>query len=304
MSLFPRVAENYPSGLPEHQDGEIFYVNYNEGTDSIAGGRGRRREKPFASIAYALTQCSDDHNDVIYVTLSVHVEDQPIVVSKRGVQILGLPKNTPHAQQARTWIFPDAHTTGGVFTISAGDVVIKNFMFWSTAGQPCIDFTSEATAVRVTIDQCSFHVGSYGIQTGLLGAGAINAPSHYLTITNCLFDPGLTSGGIQMLSNGSWNLIADNFFEYVPGPVIDFNILANSAGSRILRNQILLPADDTVGDGIYIATGNTRCVVADNDCNDGTPTALGNNPYIDVDNLSMWFRNTCSGVGFTDVAPA
>ena len=84
MGLYPRIAENYPTTLPEHPDGQIFYVHAQEGTDSLAGGRGIRRELPFATITYALAQCSDDHNDIIFVTTSVQVEAQPIVVNKRG----------------------------------------------------------------------------------------------------------------------------------------------------------------------------------------------------------------------------
>ena len=299
MGLYPLVQVNYPSGLPEHSHGNIFYVNYYTGTDTTSWKQGTKASRPFKTITFALTQCDDDDNDIIYVTTHVQVEAQPIVVNKRAVQIIGLPRNTPHAQQARCWIFPDAHVTGGVFTIGAGDVVIKNFMFWSTAGQPCIDFTSEATAVRITIDQCSFHVGSWGIQTGVLGVAVINAPSHYLTITNCLFDPNLSVGGIDLSSDGSWNLIADNFFELVPGPVIHMQMA--SSGGRILRNHFVLDSD-TAGEAITLSTG-TRWLIADNIANDAAPDSITANPYTDTPNTHVWARNVKGGAGFTEVAP-
>lgn len=296
MGLYPKRHENHPSGLPEHPDGNIFYVNYVEGINSIAGGRGKSPEKPFATITYALAQCDDDENDVIYVTSVVQVEAQPIVVNKRGVQIVGFPSNSPgYANQARTWIFPDAHVTGGVFTISAGDVVIDGIMMWSTAGQPCVDFTEEATAVRITIKNCSFHQGSYGIMTGNATAFRANSPSHYLAIIGCHFGPTLTVGGIYFRSNGSWNIIADNFFESIAMPNIDLHINDQSTANRILDNMFMLSADSTVGGAIDIATGHSRTIISGNLAGDASDTALTQCPYRDIDSANAWFRNYIQG---------
>jgi len=298
MGLYPKVQVNYPSGLPEHPHGNIFYVNYQEGTDTTSWKQGTKPSKPFESIAYALTQCSDDDNDIIFVTTVTHVEDQPIIINKRAVQVIGLPNNMPGlANQARCWIFPDAHVTGGVFTISAGDVVIKNFMLWGTAGQPCIDFGVEATGVRQLIQDCSFHVGSYGVMTG----PAANQPSHYLGIVGCHFGPTLSVGGILHASNGSWPLIEDCFFESIAMPNI--SVTGGMAGGRIRGCQFMLTADSTVGGAINMGNG-TRWIISDNDANDATPTGLTNNPYLDTPNGHAWFRNAVSGVGFTEVPPA
>lgn len=299
MGLYPKVQVNSPSGLPEHPNASIFYVNSQEGTNRALFKQGTKPSRPWETVTYALAQCVDEENDVIFVTTPVQVEAQPIVVDKGAVQIRGLPINTPgYAQQARTWFFPDAHVTGGVFTLSQSDILIKDFMFWSTAGQPCIDFGgAHATNVRNVIDQCSFHVGSRGIQTG----PGVNLPAHYLSILRCMFHEQLSVGGILLASNGSWPLIADCFFESIPMPNI--SLTANIAGGRILRNQFVLPADSTVGGAIDLANGS-RFVIADNDANDATPTALSNNPYRDTPNAHTWFRNTVGGVGFTEVAPA
>ena len=298
MSLFPRVSRNYPSSLPEHPDGEIFYVHAQEGTDSIFGGRGRRKEKPFATIAYAITQCSDDHNDIIYVTTSVQVEDQPVIINKRAVQVIGLSNNMPGlANQARTWMVPDAHVAGGVFTISAGDVVIKNFMLWGTAGQPCIDFGVEATGVRQLIQDCSFHVGSYGVMTG----PAANQPSHYLGIVGCHFGPGLTTGGILHASNGSWPLIADCFFETIPGPNI--NVTGGMAGGRILNCLFMLDSD-TEGEAITMGAAASRWWIVNNVANDNTTAAITANPFLEAGDDNAWIGNSKGGSAHTGIAPA
>ena len=298
MSLFPRVSVNRPSGMPEHPHGNIFYVNYQEGTDTIAGGRGTRKEKPFESIAYALEQCSDDDNDIIYVTAATHVEDQPIIIDKRAVQVIGLPNNMPGlANQARCWIYPDAHVTGGVFTISAGDVVIKNFMLWGTAGQPCIDFGVEATGVRQLIENCSFHVGSYGVMTG----PAANQPSHYLGIVGCHFGPGLTTGGILHASNGSWPIISDCFFETIPGPNI--SVTGDIAGGRI-QDCVFMLDSDTEGEAITMGAGSSRWCILRNVANDNTVAAITANPFLEEGASNMWAGNTKGGGDWTGIAPA
>ena len=292
MGLFPKLFKSPPHGLAQGPRQKTYYVDYNHGNDNDLGDR---RTRPFESIAKALTLCTDATYDTIYVTSPVHVEaTQPIVVATQGVHICGLP-DVPSGGQAHTWIFPSVDPAGGIFDIGAGDVRISNFMIWGTVGQPCIDFSVEATAVRIWIDRCAFSRGTYGVYAG----PAANQPSHYLTITNCFFDPTLTVGGINISSNGSWPLIADNFFESVPGPVI--YIGGAIAGGRILRNHIMLPADDTVGDGIYLANA-IRFVVADNYCNDSAPDAITNNPYYDGPNRSMWMNNLISGG--VDTAPA
>jgi len=298
MGLYPKVQVNHPSGLPEHPDSNIFYVNYHEGTDTTKWKQGTKKDRPFATLTYAIAQCDDDENDVIYVNTYVQVEAQPIIVNKRAVQIIGLPNNMPgYANQARCWIFPDAHVTGGVFTISAGDVVIKNMMLWSTAGQPCIDFGVEATAVRQLIQDCSFHVGSYGVMTG----PAANQPSHYLGIIDCHFGPGLTTGGILHASNGSWPVISGCFFETIPGPNI--SVTGGMAGGRILDCVFLLDSD-TEGEAITMGAASSRWMILNNIANDNTTAAITANPFLEQGAANVWAGNSKGGGAWTGIAPA
>jgi len=299
MGLYPKVEVNHPSGLPEHPHGNVFYVNYQEGTDTTKWKQGTKASRPFETITYALAQCSDDDNDIIYVTTVTQLDTQPVIINKRAVQIIGLPNNMPgYANQARCWMYPDAHVLGGVFTISAGDVVIKNMMLWGTAGQPCIDFGVEATGVRQVISQCSFHAGSYGVMTG----PAANQPSHYLGIIDNHFGPTLSTGGILHASNGSWPVIADNFFESISMPNI--SVTGGMAGGRIHNNTFMLPADSTVGGAIDLALAPTRWWVTDNKANDASNDALTANPYRDLGVDNAWAGNVVGGDGFTEQDPA
>jgi len=294
MGLFPRTVVSWPANLPQGPTSNVFFVDYNNGSDNNPG---TKREQPLESIAAAIALCDDAQSDTIFVTSQVHVEDQPIVVDVQAVRIIGLPVNQPHAQQARTWIFPDAHVTGGVFTISAGDVTIENFMLWSTAGQPCIDFGVGATDVRNVIKNCSFHLGSYGVMTG----PAANQPSHYLSIVDCMFGPGLDTGGILHASNGSWPLIADCFFETIPGPNI--SVTGGIAGGRIERCLFMLDSD-TEGEAITMGAGPTRWWIVDNVANDNTTAAITANPFLEQGDDNAWCGNSKGGGARTGIAPA
>jgi hypothetical protein len=74
------------------------------------------------------------------------------------------------------------------------------------------------------------------------------------------------------------------------------------SGGRILDNIMMLPVDDTPGDGIYLEANATRWTVAGNKANDATVAAITNNPYLDVGNLNAWYDNQIGGGTVT--APA
>lgn len=285
MSLFPRIVTSNPSGLAQGPKSNVYFVDYNNGSDNNPG---TARENPLESITAAIAKCNDDHGDVIFVTSPVHVEDWPITVNKRGVSIFGLPGD-PLGQQPHTWFYP---TTAGVsvFLLDASDVHIYNFMFWGAAGFPCIYFSEGGYPVRIGIHNCHFTQGTYGIDT----PAAVDSPAHYLSITDCFFDPALTVGGIRLRSNGSWPLIKGCFFEQVPGPQI--SITGGMAGGRILDNLFSLDSD-TAGEAITLGASPVRWVVDGNKANDAGITAMVANPFVDAGVDNIWLANyRCNAV--------
>ena len=285
MGLFPRTVVSNPAGRAQGPRSKVYFVDYNNGSDDNCG---TKREKPLESIAAAIDLCEDARGDTIYVTSPVHVEETlPIVIDKQGVTIIGLPGQVP-TQQPGTWIFPLSDDP--MFTLAAGDATIENFMLWGGASGPAVDFGAHATNVRNGIHNCYLWSGTWGIQDG----AAVNTPSHYLTISGCGFGPGLTVGGINLRSNGSWHLIDNCFFELVPGP----NILINGytkAGGRI-TNCLFGLDSDTAGEAITISTG-TRWVISGNRANDQGVTAMSAIPWVDSVGTNVWMDNyRCSAV--------
>ncbi|HUW13829.1 MAG TPA: hypothetical protein VM537_29165 [Anaerolineae bacterium] len=285
MGLFPETIKSNPSGLPQGPLSNVFFVDYNNGNDNNPG---TKREQPLESIAAAIAKCSDAQGDTIFVTSPVHVEATlPIVVDVQAVSIIGLPGQVP-TQQPGTWIFPISDNP--IFTISAGDVKIHNFMLWGGASGPCINFGAEATAVRIGIHNCYFWTGTWGIQTG----PTTNTPSHYLSITGCHFSPALSVGGINFHSNGSWNLVENCFFEQTPGPQILIDGYTTAAG-RVLNCMFSLDSD-TAGEAITLSNG-TRWMFVGNRANDLGITAMTTVPWVDSIATNVWCDNyRCNAV--------
>ena len=284
MGLFPPTVVSNPAGLAQGPNANVYFVDYNNGSDDNPG---TKREQPLESIAAAVALCSDAQGDVIYVTSSVHVEDLPIVIDVQGVYVIGLPGQVP-TQQCGTWIYPLSDSP--VFTLSAGDVKIFNFMIWGGASGAAVNFGAGATNVRNGIHNCYFWSGTWGIQDG----AAANTPSHYLSITGCGFGPSLSVGGINLRSNGSWHLIENCFFEQTPGPQILIDGFAK-AGGRVLNCLHSLDSD-TAGDAITLSTG-TRWVFMGNRANDRGVTAMAAIPWVDSVATNVWMDNyRCNAV--------
>lgn len=287
MGLFPATTISNPSGLPQGPLSNVYFVDYNNGNDSNPGNK---REQPLESITAAIAKCGDAQGDTIFVTSPVHVEATlPIVVNKQGVSIYGLPGHEP-GQQPGTWIWPISDNP--VFTLSAGDVKIYNFLLWGGASGPCINFGAGATNVRIGIHNCSFHQGTHGVRAG----PALLSPSHYLSITDCHFGPTLSVGGISLESNGSWPIIARNFFDSIAMPNVYCTL--PGVGGRCYDNVFMLPADTTVGGAIHLENAG-RWSVYRNYANDSTVAAITNNPYRDVLQANAWYDNVIGGGAVT-----
>jgi len=72
-------------GLPF---GNAYFVDYENGSDS---NNGRSRNKAFKTLSYAITQVTDNNNDVIFIDgYSTVVESAMITLSKNRVHIVGI----------------------------------------------------------------------------------------------------------------------------------------------------------------------------------------------------------------------
>jgi hypothetical protein len=117
----------------------------------------------------------------------------------------------------------------------------------------------------------------------------IDSPSHHWAITNCKFEGTLTGGGVYVDSNGSWGVIADNYFDRVPYGIALPNTHAGAA-HQIINNRFLIPSDDATGRAILLTAG-TSCLVTGNLAGDNATAAMANNPFVDTPNTNFWTNN-------------
>jgi hypothetical protein len=151
--------------------GDVYYVGSTWGHDS-PGNYGGTWDQPFATIDFAIGQCTANHGDTVYV-LPWHAETvtSAITADVAGISIIGLTNGRN---------MPTLTPNGAIdaLTITASDVTVANLRF----GEPGTD---EQTAdINITGDRVSIlgteHQGSQ--------AGSTENKVSIITITATAFD--------------------------------------------------------------------------------------------------------------------
>lgn len=301
MGLYPKIVSSNPPVVTRRYNSVEYFVDA-AGSDS-SRRPGNRPEKPLATIAEAIDRCSSGEQNIINVIAPGHVaEANPIVIDKQFVTVRGWPsQNGLDAQSPCTLV---ATVDAPYFTIAAQDVVIRDFTIHGGASYPAITHAETPYSYRTGIHNITFKAGTWGIQQGSGTTGyRKDSPSHGWAITYCKFLPLLSVGGILLASNGSWGLIADNYFESMPlGIYAHANCV--SIAVQVLRNRFMT-VTETGGEAIDIAgAAISRWIVADNMANDPSNTASNVNPFADNADACAWFRNVGSLAGFAELTPA
>lgn len=186
--------------------GDIYFVSSATGSD--VAGNGQNPDAPFATLAYALTQCTDDNGDQIYV-MPGHAEAVAaaggITASKKGVTVIGLGTGRKRPT------FTLGTATTATIAVSSNNFTLRNVVI------DCTGFDAVVAPVTVTASDCTIEGCEF------IGAGAINqatscitttAAADRLTVKNCQFrgtsDAGMTAAII--IVGGDGHVIQDNFF--------------------------------------------------------------------------------------------
>lgn len=172
--------------VPTHPN-DIYWVNSVTGTDSA--GNGRNPDAPFATINYAITQCTASKGDVIYV-MPGHAESisgvAAIAANVIGVTILGLGAGTLRP----TITF---HTTTTTIAVSAANVTFRNLLLTNDIDDVVSMFN--ITAAGCTLDAVDYVEGSaVGSRQLVLTTSAATD----LTIQNCRWIQTVTAAGALM----------------------------------------------------------------------------------------------------------
>lgn len=246
---------NFPAGVssfgvpviagPVLTTGNVFFVS------SVASGRsdstsaGRDPTTPFATLDYAIGQCTASNNDVIYV-LPGHVETiaaaAGVAVDVAGIAIIGLGRGSLRPKMNFT-------ATGSTFAISAANVLINNILF-----------TGGIDAITTPITIAAADVELIGIETRDVTGQAVD----WITTTAAANRLHIN----DWLHNGATAAGADTAISIVGGDAIvieDFRIFGNFAVAAI-ENVTTACTNLTVGGGPgvnYIQNGlDATAVVA------------------------------------------
>jgi len=170
--------------------GNVFFV-MTGGTD--AAGHGLHPDRPFATVDFAIGQCTATQGDVIYVMpgyTETITNSARWTVDVAGVSIIGLGHGT--AKPTITF----ATDTSADILVSAANVVIKNFRMLTTIDS-LVNFL-DLDAAYCSIQDCDF-VGDSTAQA--LGFINIATTIDNFEIKRCHFeqdtDPGGTDGAVD-----------------------------------------------------------------------------------------------------------
>lgn len=175
-----------PGGMFSIEDmsrstGNRFYVDSNTGVDGA--GYGRSPDKPFDSLAYALSSgvCTADKGDIIYV-MPGHVETVTaaagIACNIAGVSIIGLGTGASRPK------IQFGSSTAATLSITASSVLIENLVFESDIASLARCINVQSGGDRAVIRGCLFQDGS-GTRSADITVNHANAD--YCKIQRCEF---------------------------------------------------------------------------------------------------------------------
>jgi len=158
-----------------------FYVSSATGSD--VPHYGETWQKPFASISYALDQCTANNGDAIYV-LSGHTKtitaDSGVDIDVAGVSVIGLGQGSDRP----TFTFTTATTAD--FKMAAANTRLYNMLFVTNFDEH--DMAIEVSADDVEIGWCEFREGTHQPEFGIqVGAGSADNDADRCWIHDCKF---------------------------------------------------------------------------------------------------------------------
>ena len=269
MSKTELFARRQPGGMitinaESLNTGDIYWVCSVTGTDSA--GFGKSPDTPFATLAYAITQCTASNDDRIYV-MAGHLESiiaaGTIALNKIGVSIIGLGNGTARPKFSWTTI------SSATMTISAASTTIKNCIFDIGNGITGLTSGIVISAAGVTIEGCTFYPTKAGTWIAPLQSILTTAAANYLTINNCVWQPpALTTTtisaatGVIALVGGSGIRITNNIISSYcttsTGPVSCVTTLTDNI---TIANNVIWNQTASSTKAISLLTGSTGQIV-------------------------------------------
>lgn len=243
--------------------GNVFFVHSGTGSNS---NHGKEKTAPFATVDYAVGQCTANNGDIIYVMPGHAETTTAIAVDVAGVSILGLGRG-----RARPTLTAST-TASDLVDVTVANVTIQNIRLVGAASG-CTGLIHLAAAADFSCVNCSLEHGAAPTSavkgTGLnprflfkdcifLGTAAgpdygINlsgsaSQCHDFTVDNCTFNyatsAGLDNAGIFSAKTITGVCVKDCRFISMDLAAIDFN----SSSTGIIHNVAVLSTNATVAE--------------------------------------------------------
>lgn len=300
MNLGPGVGLIAPAGVigAFNSPGTVFFADLFNGDNANTG---LYPADAFETIAYALTQCTDDQEDVI-VVLTAWNEATPIVVDVTRVHILGIGGGPTRWPQTMT-----ATLDSNIFEIgvACNQVEIAGFEFGGGATSAAIDQPTN-TCMGAWIHDCIFGTAFCG-DTPLRGI-MVNRTTA-MRIERCKFvgtggNAGgtLTESGVLIGPNATQlqGEVVNCLFQGLPTA----GILVTGGQAVTLENNIFACDADTAGAAINLSGTATGYFVVGNKAMFGdTAGGMIQNPYLDAcAALANHWAGNMKGAAFVDPA--
>jgi hypothetical protein len=292
MNIYDKVTRfgwyAWLEGSDRQDYGNTWFVDSNGGgaADNANSGQGASWAAAFATLNYAISRCSNDAGDVIFVAAN-HAESWSTTetasgttttgccVDKSGVTIIGLGTG----DRRPTFTFTAA---AGVMDVRATEVALYGLIFYSNFANHAASIDAQSGADGLIVEACKFYDASaitetvtHIILTANCNDVTIRGCHFYNTDTNDGSDEAILFEGashrtriIDNVFDGDWNeevinanTAASTEIE-VSGNVINntdtgvasaINFHANATG--VVSNNIVYCAAGGTGGGAIVAAG-------------------------------------------------
>jgi hypothetical protein len=242
-----------PNGIPP-TIGKVFYVDSTHASKSDSVGSGVSPDNPFATLDYAIGQCTANKGDVILLA-PAHAENvataAAIAVDVAGISIIGLGQGSNRP----TFTFTG---TAGTIAISAANVLISNVRV--TSGIDEVVKMFHVTAANVTLDRVDhFETPTFQTIQFLLTTNAAD----FLTVQNCYHQQATAATAaqlwIQLVGCDNVRIIDNQFFLVLQNGATCATITATTAvlNCLIARNRIHQTGGTTQVSAILMVAAST-----------------------------------------------
>lgn len=206
-ALFNRTI---PGGVNTIEDtsrstGDRFFVDSGSATNSDSVGAGTNPDQPFATLDFAIAQCTASNGDIIYL-MPGHAEtiiaDSGVDIDVAGITVIGLGTGADRP----TFTFTTAATAD--FKLAAANTHIENILF--VAGIDALSGPSEVGAAGCSIVNCEYQdddTNNYETTDVVI----VLTAGHRLLIDGFVFRHDGGSGGTQQES--VINLVSADYAE-------------------------------------------------------------------------------------------